>query len=371
MPQDMTKETEIREPVEILPKNIGGMTAVETAPLLERAALRTEVLGWKGEFWDGLRENLRGAKAWVESQGAEATKKTLRVITTAAFVTTCFSACAKGPSTPYIPSETAPRVTEVSSTAIPTETTVPPTATLTPTSTETATSLPTETEHFTTPKILLLGDSMIAITKVPTCLSDLLKNSGIPADFVGDKTSFGNDVPTDGLGGFDTTLMLRQLTRGTDWTELNGTQFPDNFSDHIPDIVIIQLGTNDAINSITGKWDPVPIYNENMKGIVKFLRSKNPNVKIIIPMLIPSAWSNYTAKIDLINSDIPDLVKSLDEPGSRVVTTVNLKGEWQSSYFRDNVHPNDDGVQEMAKAYFDALVENQFVPDPSYNKNLG
>jgi lysophospholipase L1-like esterase len=192
-------------------------------------------------------------------------------------------------------------------------------------------------------------------------LSDLLKNSGIPADFVGDKTSFGNNVPTDGFGGFDTTLMLRQLTRGTDWTELNGTQFPDNFSEHIPDIVIVQLGTNDAINSSEYGNNPVPLYEKNMQQIVEYLRSKNPSVKIIIPMLIPSEWSDYTAKIDLINSDIPNLVESLDEPGSRVVTTVNLKSVWQSSYFRDNVHPNSNGAQEMAQTYFDALVENQLI----------
>ena len=140
MTEDMRKETETREPVEILPENIGEMPGVEAAPLLERAALRTEVLGWGGEFGKGLRENLRGAKAWVESQSAEATKKALKVIISASFVAASLSACAKGPSTPYIPSETAPRVTEVSPTQ------VPPTETSTATQTATATEQPTATE---------------------------------------------------------------------------------------------------------------------------------------------------------------------------------------------------------------------------------
>lgn len=113
----MTKEREtksyVSEQIEILPENIGEMPGAEAAPLLERAALRTEVLGWKGEFWDGLRENLRGAGVWVESQGADTTKKALRLITAASFVAASFSACAKGP-TPYVPSETAPRATDVS-----------------------------------------------------------------------------------------------------------------------------------------------------------------------------------------------------------------------------------------------------------------
>jgi hypothetical protein len=148
MTEDMRKETETREPVEILPENIGEMPGVEAAPLLERAALRTEVLGWGGEFGKGLRENLRGAKAWVESQSAEATKKALKVIISASFVAASLSACAKGPSTPYIPSETAPRVTEVSPTQVPTSTETA-TATQVPTSTETATATenPAETAN--------------------------------------------------------------------------------------------------------------------------------------------------------------------------------------------------------------------------------
>jgi len=137
----MTKEMETRrdsEPIEILPEDIGKMPALEAAPLLERAASRTETLGWGGEFGNGLRQNLRGAKAWVEAHGAEATKKALSVITTVSFVTASLSACAKGSDTPYIPSETSSRVTEVS----PTATEVTPTSTSTPTETPTSEWVP-------------------------------------------------------------------------------------------------------------------------------------------------------------------------------------------------------------------------------------
>jgi len=63
-----------------------------------------------------------------------ATKKLFLLII---FIAASLSACAKGPNTPYIPSETAPRVTEVS----PTVTEVMPIPTITPT--ETATLEPT------------------------------------------------------------------------------------------------------------------------------------------------------------------------------------------------------------------------------------
>jgi hypothetical protein len=126
------------ESVEILPDNIGEIPAIEAVPLLERAALRTETLGWGREFGEGLRQNLRGAKAWVEAQRAEVTKKTLSVIVSASFIAASLSACAKGPNTLYIPSETAPRVTEVSPTVTEVMPNIP---TITPT--ETATLEPT------------------------------------------------------------------------------------------------------------------------------------------------------------------------------------------------------------------------------------
>ncbi len=247
----------------------------------------------------------------------------------------------------------------------PTFTTVP-TETLTPTEplTPTITPQPTATEQITIPKILLLGDSLIVLTRVPKYFSQLLRDTGVPAEFVGDEFSSGNDVPADGLGGFDTGLMLKQLTSETVWTRLNGTQFPNNFDAHIPDIVVIQLGTNDAVNAAEGSWDPVPYYRKNMQKIIEFLRSRNPKVKIVVAMLIPSQWPEYTAKIDLINSAIPNFVTTMDTPDSRVVTTVNLKETWEDLDFSDNVHPNNSGSHKIAQAYSDALVNNHLVSAP-------
>ena len=162
MAGDMRKEMERGEPVEIMPENIGEMPALEATPLLERAALRTEVLGWKGELWVGLRENLRGIKAWVDSQGAEATKKTLSVITTASFVAASVSACVNGPSTPEIPSDTAPRVIEVSPTPTSTEMATP-TATLTPE--PTSTPVATEWQVVGKDYKVVLGENGIPVQK--------------------------------------------------------------------------------------------------------------------------------------------------------------------------------------------------------------
>jgi lysophospholipase L1-like esterase len=189
-----------------------------------------------------------------------------------------------------------------------------------------------------------------------------LVDAGISAEFVGDKITGTNTVPAEGHGGFDTTLMARQLLEGNTWTELNGTQIPNNFANHIPDIVIIQLGTNDAINASEDGRNPVPTYEKYMKQIVDYLRSKNPSVKIIIPRLIPSQDKNYDAEIIKLNAVIPDFVRQLNSRNSKVATTKDLRDGWEQKDFSDNVHPGPTwGQPKIAKAYFDALMENEFL----------
>jgi lysophospholipase L1-like esterase len=354
MPEDESMKKEFGpESVEILPENIGDMQASEAAPLLERAASRTEDLGWVGEFADGLRENLRGAAAWVKAVGPEVSKKTLSAVATAAFLAASFSACANGPSTQRIFTETDPRVTEVSPTQVPPTETA--NATQAPTSTETVTLIPTETEHLTTPKILLLGDSMFAATYVPTDLSTLLNNAGIDVNFVGDKMDAGGHIPIDGFSGFDTAKILRQL-QSNSW-DAGGVTYPNTISEHVPDIVIIQLGTNDL-----GIFkDPVAEYTSDISNIIQFLRSKNPRVEIIVSTLIPSRNTPSDEKIKLINDAIPSIVQSIYLPDSPVVATQDLRSEWKLGDFFDDFHPNTTGSEKMAKNDFDTLLNNGFV----------
>lgn len=221
-----------------------------------------------------------------------------------------------------------------------------------------------EGEHITTPHILLLGDSLIALTKIPTMLENELKASGIPAEFVGDKYSFGNTTPADGLGGFNSLLMMRQLTDEniTAWTELNGTSVDKHFSEHIPDIVILALGTNDVINLSEGGYDTPENYLEHMTKIIEYLRSKNPNVAVVVPKLILTQDARYNVNIIIFNKVIDELVAGMDTESSRVVTTRDLRNDWTAADFRDDVvHPSTAGQEKMTEAYFDALVDNDLV----------
>ncbi|HJX59399.1 MAG TPA: hypothetical protein VJ481_02485 [Patescibacteria group bacterium] len=108
----METESE-REPVEILPSNIGEMKPGEVVPILTRAASRIDIVRPKNDFWNGMKENLRGAAAYLEAQKSKIASKTFRVVAGASLVATMVSACARSVETANIPPETLPIATEV------------------------------------------------------------------------------------------------------------------------------------------------------------------------------------------------------------------------------------------------------------------
>ena len=155
MPKEMETGTRTSEPIEILPESIGKIPALEAAPLLARASSRIHTLGWKGEFWNGVRENLEGASAWIKAEKVNLVKKTLSAVTGASLLASMVS-CTNGQGPVIIPSETSPRTKEVS----PTAPEVTPTATVAATPTETPT--PTEVPMAPRPDFESLSDREMA-----------------------------------------------------------------------------------------------------------------------------------------------------------------------------------------------------------------
>lgn len=122
-------EVKNTEPVEILPENIGELPSSETPRLLERAAVRLEITRPKTEFWEGMKENLRGAAGFLEAQKKQLGSKALRAVIGASLVSTMLSACSS-PQAPELPPTEQPTI------STPTET-----------PTEVSTEVPTPTEN--------------------------------------------------------------------------------------------------------------------------------------------------------------------------------------------------------------------------------
>lgn len=224
----MTKEMETAqgsEPTEILPESISKMPAAEAAPLLARASSRIHTLGWKGEFWDGVRENFDGASAWIKAGKANLVKKTLSAVTGVSLLTSMVSACTNGPGPVIIPSETSPRIREVS----------PTTAEVTPTSTETQIlnidirTIAVEKGNFTGAAVsgeVTLGsvepatDALLA-PKVDAAMLAIQEEEGIPAGAPFEIKGFNL---VDGGGKVQTIIFgwVPEVSKGFFYVETNG-----------------------------------------------------------------------------------------------------------------------------------------------------
>lgn len=203
-----------------------------------------------------------------------------------------------------------------------------------------------------TPKIMLLGDSLISLGSIPEILFRTLAEKNKQAQFVGDVSSKAG-IAHEGHGGFTTIKMVNELyaeNKSWKWGEV---ETPKNFSQHIPDIVLIQLGTNDAAS----EFNPDLITIADYRYIINFLREKNPNVRIILSKMIPSKIPEVDIRLQELNRKIDEFVVEQNTRVSPVVTTEDLRPVWTAGDFADNYHPNSSGQEKMAQAYFQVLSQ--------------
>jgi lysophospholipase L1-like esterase len=118
-----------------------------------------------------------------------------------------------------------------------------------------------------------------------------------------------------------------------------------------PDIALIHLGTNDL-----GAEDVQAHITEPLRGIVKLLRTQNPQIVILLGHLN----FNTDKRALIVREDVERLRAELDTPESPV-RTVNHFEDWheqpsqaESDTF-DWVHPNPQGQGKMAAKWLEAM----------------
>lgn len=117
-----------------------------------------------------------------------------------------------------------------------------------------------------------------------------------------------------------------------------------------PDIVLIHLGTNDQ-----KAGDHAAAIVEPLKGIIAQLRKANPRVVVLVGHL------NFNGGAALeIRPLVEAMVKELDTPESPVAAVHHYKG-WIEDPKKpgtdtfDWAHPNPQGQEKMARAWFEAM----------------
>ncbi|GEM_PF-1510328 len=204
-------------------------------------------------------------------------------------------------------------------------------------------------------KIMALGNSITeaenGYNSYRKELWEELTQAGYNVDFVGsdDKNKDGNDFPDtnfdpdhEGHWGWRIDEIING--RGSEG------QLSEWLTGYTPDVALIHLGTNDAIqsNSVTSSV-------EELKQVIDILREDNPNITIFLTKLIPAVNSGINNRIEELNNLIPTIVTDKNQANSPVILVDQNSGFNANTDTYDGIHPNPTGEAKMAQKWFDAL----------------
>lgn len=119
-----------------------------------------------------------------------------------------------------------------------------------------------------------------------------------------------------------------------------------------PELVVIMLGTNDANCEIANDTD---ITSDYMQLISAFKNlNSNPDIIVVKSPPIYSDYSGYNNTF-LTTNVIPTISTVA---GDLNLTTVDVYSVMtDSSYFKDGIHPTDEGADIIANTIYDAVID--------------
>lgn len=164
------------------------------------------------------------------------------------------------------------------------------------------------------------------------------------------------DMDHDGHSGWTT----RDILNPPDWDRIRGN-INVWIQSYTPDIVLVELGTNDVFQCI-----PAKEAMNNISSIIDILRNKNPHVKIFLAQIPPlgAQWSgkklcgtdtSYSKSIEIFNNHIVKLAAEKNMPVSKVITVDLYTGVHPATDMYDDIHPNDIGEENMAESWYKAI----------------
>ncbi len=208
---------------------------------------------------------------------------------------------------------------------------------------------PATIAHAAPIKIMPLGDS---ITGNPGCWRAILWNRLQTAgytniDFVGtlnNATECGVtfDGDNEGHGGYLATNIASQ------------NQLPPWLAATNPDVVLIQLGTNDVWNNIA----PATILAA-FSTLIDQMRANNPNVRVIVAQITPmnpTGCADCPQRVINFNAAIPAWASGKSTSQSPVTVVDLWTGFDVAADTTDGVHPNSaTGFPKVASAWYPAV----------------
>ncbi len=121
-------------------------------------------------------------------------------------------------------------------------------------------------------------------------------------------------------------------------------EFYDVFA-YQPDIIIIQLGTNDTK---TQNWDSTS-FADDYQALIDTFKTIPTNPKIYVCLPVPVFKSKWTINDSTLTKwEIP-IIKKLAEKNNLLLMDLHSQMSGDGKYFFDGIHPNEEGAKIMAE----------------------
>ena len=191
---------------------------------------------------------------------------------------------------------------------------------------------------------LMLFVSCSNITKIACVGDSITEGYGLACQ---SKTSY--PVVLDSLlgPGYSVLNLGRSATtlrKKGDFPYWTCKEFYDVFA-YQPDIIIVQLGTNDTK---TQNWDSTSFAND-YQALIDTFKTIPTNPKIYVCLPVPVFKSKWTINDSTLTKwEIP-IIKKLAEKNNLPVMDLHSQMSGDEKYFFDGIHPNEEGAKIMAE----------------------
>lgn len=130
-----------------------------------------------------------------------------------------------------------------------------------------------------------------------------------------------------------------------------------------PDIVVIDLGTNDSKAS---NWDMKANFVSDYTELVKTFQALASQPKVFICKPLPAYSNNMNIRGDVIRDEICPLIDEVAAATGATVIDLYEALSGNESLLYDGVHPNAEGAAIMANVVANAINPTIEVPDDMY-----
>jgi acyl-CoA thioesterase I len=143
------------------------------------------------------------------------------------------------------------------------------------------------------------------------------------------------------------------VTKGSDFPYTNQSAY-EAIKEFDPQVVIIMLGTNDAK---TVNYDQLSSFVSDYAELIDYYESL-PDDQQIYLVKPPPIYNNTLGLEDSnLEQGVIPMIEQVADDKDLPMIDVNSAMADHSEYFKDGVHPNDDGAEVIATTINDALTQ--------------